>query len=109
MSQSPSVIAAATTLADWARDRRRVWSDVPFDVPVPVPVRVPATLLEEFVFVAPEVIPSEVNAPDVLTAFDTYEEAVAGRSVFATATAAFTTGLKAAVTGLKAVLLPSAN
>ena len=105
MSQSPSVIAAATTLADWARDRRRVWSDVPLDVPIPViPVRAPApvTLIEEIVVVAPEVIPPEVSAPDVLTAFESYEEPVAGPSVFAIATAAVTTGLKAATTGLKA-------
>jgi hypothetical protein len=36
MSASPSVIAAATTLAGWAREHRRVWSDVPLDIPAPV-------------------------------------------------------------------------
>src|SRR5580765_6753526 len=36
MSATPSVVAAATTLADWARERRRVWSDVPLNSPAPV-------------------------------------------------------------------------
>lgn len=36
MSASPSVVAAATTLAEWARERRRVWTDVPLDIPAPM-------------------------------------------------------------------------
>jgi PEGA domain-containing protein len=35
MPESLSVLAAATTLAEWARDRRRTWSDEPLPAPVP--------------------------------------------------------------------------
>ena len=40
MSPSPSVIAAANTLADWARERRRTWTDVPLDPPMQPAMRV---------------------------------------------------------------------
>jgi PEGA domain len=33
MTSSPSVIATGTTLAVWARERRRGWSDLPLDIP----------------------------------------------------------------------------
>ena len=36
MTQSPSVIAAANALAEWARDRRRTWTDDPLTAPAPI-------------------------------------------------------------------------
>jgi hypothetical protein len=33
MTESPSVIAAATALAEWARERRRTWTDDPLPAP----------------------------------------------------------------------------
>src|ERR1043166_1734280 len=39
MSPSPSIIGAASTLAEWARERRRTWTDAPPDVPVRKPAK----------------------------------------------------------------------
>src|SRR5437870_806607 len=36
MTQSPSVVAAANALAEWARDRRRTWTDDPLTAPAPI-------------------------------------------------------------------------
>lgn len=77
MSASPSVIAAATTLAEWARERRRVWSDVPLDIPRPVlreaepepPLAEPVIAEAEpevVEAVEPEFIPPFVAAPEVV-------------------------------------------
>src|SRR5580765_4137506 len=73
-SATPSVVAAATTLAEWARDRRRLWSDVPLNSPAPSPAPVfrgamdvaepfapipPIMTAIEEVEVEPEAIPPE--------------------------------------------------
>ena len=41
MSQSPAVLTAATSLAEWAHARRRMWSDesLPRPEPAPEPMR----------------------------------------------------------------------
>ena len=41
---SPAVITAATSLAEWARERRRTWSDVPLPRPEPPSAPLPAMM-----------------------------------------------------------------
>jgi hypothetical protein len=81
MSSTPSVVAAATTLAEWARERRRVWSDVPLDIPAPVLRGGPLSDDEPFVPIRP--IPptmaaiEEVEPDTILTEPMTFEPMVA--------------------------------
>jgi len=98
MSASPSVVAAANTLAEWARERRRVWTDVPLDIPAPMlreaepeivePIRSVATPVEEVVPAAilpepilPEPSLSEASVPEPMVFEQTAPEPLVAEPV----------------------------
>jgi len=109
MSASPSVIAAATTLTEWAHERRRAWSDVPLDIPAPVlrearpsvvvepvqeiiqPIAAPIEIFEE---VTPEPVREVVEPVMFAMAAEEFESEPldAGPSLFERASAVAGTG-----------------
>jgi hypothetical protein len=110
MPPSPSLVAAASTLADWARERRRTWTDIPLDIPqqpailadtVELPPDVgeipalfePATEME----VPAQALASDVFTSEQLSAFERIQAALTACAV------ALTPGVKASISGLRTI------
>jgi hypothetical protein len=75
MSASPSVVIAAASLAEWARARRRVWTDVPLDVSAPVFREATPAIEETFAEPVATIDASAGLTPDA--AYETWQEVVA--------------------------------
>ncbi|HXD73828.1 MAG TPA: hypothetical protein VN628_08835 [Vicinamibacterales bacterium] len=110
MSASPSLLAAGTTLAEWARERRRIWSDTPLDISAhAVAIVEPEVEVVQAFRPADDVVDDEA-VPEVFTPpFEIEEEIPAAEAVALVPVedvierpSAFITGLKACTTSVVA-------
>src|SRR4051812_23160293 len=103
MPASPSLVAAASTLADWARERRRTWTDIPLDVPQQPAVLADAVELPPYVAEIPAFPEADVLAPDVFMSIEqpsAFERIQAGLTACADA---LRPAIKASINGLRIV------